>query len=110
MPPDATRLIARLERDRRGLVRWMQARDLGSSRPPPSASLERWGASTPSRSQVAIELSRIDAALRRWFEGRFGQCCRCGLAMEPERLEVDPATPLCGPCQGISTDDHTGQR
>jgi DnaK suppressor protein len=45
-----------------------------------------------------VELARIDAALERLAEGEYGSCVTCGEAIEPRRLELDPATPLCLAC------------
>jgi len=45
-----------------------------------------------------VEIARIDAALERLAEGEYGWCLTCGEAIEPRRLELDPATPLCLTC------------
>jgi DnaK suppressor protein len=45
-----------------------------------------------------VELARIDAALERLAEGEYGWCVTCGEAIEPKRLELDAATPLCLAC------------
>ncbi len=45
-----------------------------------------------------IELSRIDSALERLAEGEYGDCVTCGQAIEQQRLELDPAIPLCLAC------------
>jgi DnaK suppressor protein len=45
-----------------------------------------------------VELARIDAALERLAEGEYGWCLTCGGAIEPRRLELHPATPLCLAC------------
>jgi DnaK suppressor protein len=45
-----------------------------------------------------VEMARIDAALERLAEGEYGSCVTCGEAIEPQRLELDPATPLCLAC------------
>lgn len=45
-----------------------------------------------------VELARVDAALERLAEGEYGCCVTCGGAIEPRRLEFDPATPLCLGC------------
>lgn len=102
MAADPIDLVARLERERRRLSRWMQDWDLASSTLRPVPQVKAANLVITSRSQAAIELNRIDAALRRWFEGRFGQCCRCGQPVEGERLAADPAAPLCGGCQSAS--------
>lgn len=46
----------------------------------------------------AVELRRVEAALRRIAEDEYGWCTSCGEAIAPKRLENDPATPLCIAC------------
>jgi DnaK suppressor protein len=45
-----------------------------------------------------VELARIDSALERLAEGEYGWCVTCGEEIEPQRLELDPAIPLCLAC------------
>lgn len=45
-----------------------------------------------------IELKRIDAALKRMNEDEYGYCVSCGAEIQPKRLEMDPATPVCVDC------------
>jgi DnaK suppressor protein len=45
-----------------------------------------------------VELARIDSARERLAEGEYGWCVTCGQAIDPRRLELDPATPLCLGC------------
>jgi len=45
-----------------------------------------------------IELKRIDAALKRLDEGDYGVCASCGEYIQPKRLDMDPATPVCVDC------------
>jgi DnaK suppressor protein len=45
-----------------------------------------------------VEVARIDSALERLAEGEYGFCVTCGEAIEPKRLELDPATPTCLAC------------
>lgn len=51
-----------------------------------------------SEAHLRTELVRITAALQRHKSGRYGTCCRCGLPVEPGRLNADPATPFCLSC------------
>ncbi len=44
------------------------------------------------------ELKRIDAALQRLRDGRYGVCMRCGEPIEPERLQAIPDTSRCATC------------
>ena len=49
-----------------------------------------------------MELTRIDAALRRLAEGDFGFCVNCDEAIEPKRLELDPSLPICLSCAQLT--------
>lgn len=44
------------------------------------------------------ELSRIDAALGRMADGRYGECLDCGEDIAEKRLVADPANPTCIDC------------
>jgi len=44
------------------------------------------------------ELNRIEAALRRIDEGRYGICDECGAAIGAQVLLENPASPLCTAC------------
>lgn len=43
-------------------------------------------------------IKRIDAALQRIERGEYGECVRCGEAIDPKRLALDLTTPLCTEC------------
>jgi DnaK suppressor protein len=45
------------------------------------------------------ELTRMDEALRRLKEGRYGLCEECGAEIEEGRLRVAPCAPCCITCQ-----------
>jgi len=45
------------------------------------------------------ELTRIDGALRRLKEGRYGLCEDCGAEIGLQRLAVEPYAPCCIRCQ-----------
>lgn len=45
-----------------------------------------------------MELTRIEAALRRIEEGEFGYCITCGEKIERERLKLNPSLPQCRKC------------
>ncbi|MDP6786804.1 MAG: TraR/DksA C4-type zinc finger protein [Rhodospirillales bacterium] len=47
-----------------------------------------------------IEIKRIEAALKRIEDGEYGFCLSCGEDIPAERLELDPATPVCVDCAG----------
>ena len=45
-----------------------------------------------------VEISKINAALKRVEEGDFGYCMRCDEMISRKRLELDPAISLCIDC------------
>jgi len=45
-----------------------------------------------------VELKRIDAALKRIDEDEYGYCVSCGEEIQPKRLDMDPANPVCIDC------------
>jgi len=46
------------------------------------------------------ELSRIEEALRRIDDGRYGICDRCGAAIGAQALLGNPASSICLACDG----------
>ncbi len=46
----------------------------------------------------ALHVQLIQAALARIESGDYGWCLECGEAINPKRLEVDPAVSLCIDC------------
>jgi DnaK suppressor protein len=51
------------------------------------------------------ELKRVDSALRRLSEGRYGICVACGEPIEPQRLEAVPHTDRCIACAEAGTSE-----
>lgn len=51
-----------------------------------------------TRQRAELELRRIEAALRRCDDGSYGYCADCDEAIDPRRLELDPAATLCITC------------
>lgn len=51
------------------------------------------------RNREALFLKKIEEALRRITEGRFGDCESCGDPIELRRLEARPTTDLCVSCK-----------
>jgi DnaK suppressor protein len=43
-------------------------------------------------------LQKIEKALKRIDEGKFGFCEKCGQKIEEMRLKIDPAVDLCQSC------------
>lgn len=52
----------------------------------------------------SVMLARIEAALARMESGDFGWCQRCGEAISPGRLALDPTIPTCIACAGTARD------
>jgi DnaK suppressor protein len=50
-------------------------------------------------SQLEVKQARVHAALRSIEKGKYGICERCGLPIDPARLEVRPDATLCLTCQ-----------
>lgn len=47
---------------------------------------------------LQARLRRVDDALDRLMSGSYGNCSRCGRAVDDTRLEIDPALALCLDC------------
>lgn len=47
------------------------------------------------------EIAQVEAALQRLDAGSFGNCAACGKPISLERLQVQPASLRCVPCQVI---------
>jgi DnaK suppressor protein len=50
----------------------------------------------------SAELARVDAALSRVAEGKYGRCATCGELIEPRRLEANPYALQCVDCAGAT--------
>src|SRR5262245_17276881 len=50
------------------------------------------------RAWLHARLRRLDDALDRLMAGSYGNCSRCGLAIDDIRLDIDPALALCFNC------------
>ena len=50
-------------------------------------------------------LSRISSALQRIDDDEYGYCAECGEAINPKRLEFDPAVLLCIDCASKKEQD-----
>ena len=48
--------------------------------------------------QRAVEMSRIENALKRLDEDEYGACAECGEDISEKRLQVDPAATHCVKC------------
>lgn len=56
------------------------------------------------------EIRAVEAALLRVNNGSYGICDECGGAIEPQRLEVQPAAMRCIECQTRFEHTHAGER
>lgn len=56
---------------------------------------------------LVLRLQKVDAAIERLGQGSHGTCQECDGAIEPRRLDHDPAVMLCRDCQ--STVEPTGR-
>ena len=61
-------------------------------------SLQVQAMAKAAEARRAGELRRVEAALQRVEEGEYGYCVECGEAIDPKRLEIDPAAPRCRDC------------
>tara|TARA_R110000868_G_scaffold71460_1_gene209292 strand:+ start:370 stop:645 length:276 start_codon:yes stop_codon:yes gene_type:complete len=54
--------------------------------------------SLPSGTDPFADLRRIETALRRMDQGRYGRCIFCGDTISLKRLDEDPAVDGCSDC------------
>jgi RNA polymerase-binding transcription factor len=58
----------------------------------------QWEFNLAMRNRARDALQEIEEALERIAGHNYGCCSKCGKDIEPERLEVLPATTLCAVC------------
>ncbi|MEX1033145.1 MAG: TraR/DksA family transcriptional regulator [Cellvibrionaceae bacterium] len=61
-------------------------------------ALQQQAMAQNNQRRVDQSLKRIEAALRRCEDGSYGYCLDCDELINPRRLELDPAAPLCIAC------------
>jgi DnaK suppressor protein len=61
-------------------------------------ALQGQAMSQEARRRRELKLRKISAALVRIENGEYGECARCGELIASQRLQLDPATPLCIDC------------
>ena len=49
--------------------------------------------------QLERKVEDVEIALRAVDKGKYGICERCGIAINPERLEIRPDATMCVQCQ-----------
>lgn len=52
------------------------------------------------REVLQTRLRRVDDALDRLMSGSYGNCSKCGGAIDEARLDIEPALALCVDCRG----------
>jgi hypothetical protein len=52
------------------------------------------------REVLQTRLRRVDDALDRLMSGSYGNCSKCGRAIDDSKLDLDPALALCLNCSG----------
>jgi RNA polymerase-binding transcription factor DksA len=57
-----------------------------------------WEMALARKERVTTRIEALQEALTKVDEGSYGRCERCGAQIDPERLEILPATALCVDC------------
>ena len=63
-------------------------------------ALQRQAMAQAQERARAVELARLEQAMRRLEDGEYGWCATCGDEIAAARLEVDPAAAVCVECAG----------
>jgi len=63
-----------------------------------STGAQWWEMALARRGRVATQIQDIKEALTRLEGGTYGLCQRCGVQIDPERLEILPTTMFCANC------------
>lgn len=108
--PDLAAMKRRLEEERQALT--SASEETGDSRKPVALdqttmgrlsridAMQNQAMAQESERRRQLRLKQIDAALRRIEADEYGFCLRCGEDIPPERLDFDPAAPMCVDCSG----------
>lgn len=108
--PDLAEMKRRLEAEREALT--SASEDTGESRKPVTLdqttmgrlsridAMQNQAMAMESERRRQTRLKQIDAALQRIAADEYGFCVRCGDEIPPQRLEFDPAAPMCVDCSG----------
>jgi RNA polymerase-binding transcription factor DksA len=62
-----------------------------------------------TRERLADRVNQLTVALRRWHDGQYGKCERCGQSIEPARLAALPEATTCRACQEILEREDAGK-
>jgi len=68
-----------------------------------SSGVYSWEMALARRERVTARIRALQEALIRVHAGTYGRCDRCGAQIDPERLEILPATTLCAACAGAAS-------
>jgi DnaK suppressor protein len=92
-------MLHALERDHAGIVDAATSANADDEHDPEGATIAFEREHVASLlGQTRNQLSRVDAALRRLDEGRYGVCERCGQQIAAGRLEARPTATMCIAC------------
>ncbi len=70
-------------------------------------NIYEWELNLALRQKMEGKIRSIKSALRKIEKGTYGQCERCGEAIDPERLKILPHTTFCVRC-ARSMDERLG--
>jgi RNA polymerase-binding transcription factor DksA len=59
--------------------------------------------------QIKDRLAEVEHALRKFEEGTYGLCDRCGQGIDPARLEALPEATLCLSCKALLAKNARGK-
>ncbi|MFH1180955.1 MAG: TraR/DksA C4-type zinc finger protein [bacterium] len=60
--------------------------------------VEEYGNLLPVEHSMEIRLKNIDEALKKFADGSYGKCEKCGREISQDRLEVSPEAKNCRKC------------
>lgn len=63
-----------------------------------STGAHSWEMTLARKERVIARTEALREALTKVREGTYGRCERCGVEIDPERLEILPTTSLCAAC------------
>jgi len=67
-----------------------------------SDEAEEFGNQLSVSAELRERLLNVNVALRKMESGKYGICETCGKEIEPEVLEVEPASRLCMACKLVA--------
>jgi DnaK suppressor protein len=81
-------------------ARLQQKADYGPGKGDPA--IYDWEYTLARRKDAAARLETIRQAIAKCSTGRYGLCERCGLPIDPERLQILPLATLCIACARLA--------